>query len=40
MTTQLRILCLLAVLALGAGWLGLHRGNAALETKVTAEARR
>jgi hypothetical protein len=38
MKTQLRILLALASLALLAGWLGLRRGNAALEARHAAGA--
>jgi hypothetical protein len=34
MRTQIRILLALAAVALVAGWLGLRRGNAALEAKL------
>jgi hypothetical protein len=34
MKTQLRVLFVVAALALLAGWLGLRRGNAALEARV------
>ena len=40
MNRQLRILCVLTLLALGAGFMGLRRGNAALEARLSAEARR
>ena len=40
MTRPLRILCAVTLLALGAGYAGLRRGNAALESKLAAEARR
>lgn len=36
MKTQVRILLLAAILALGAGWLGLRRGNDALERRLAA----
>ncbi len=36
MKTQVRILFALAVAALLAGWLGLRRGNAALEGRLMA----
>jgi hypothetical protein len=36
MKTQVRILLAAAVLALAAGWLGLRRGNAALEARLSA----
>jgi fructoselysine-6-P-deglycase FrlB-like protein len=36
MKTQVRVLMLLAILALAAGWAGLRRGNAALEKRVAA----
>ena len=38
MKTQVRILILLAIIALGAGWVGLRRGNAALEARLAAVA--
>jgi hypothetical protein len=31
---QVRLLLALAVVALAAGWMGLHRGNAALEAQL------
>lgn len=34
MKTQVRVLFVVAALALGVGWLGLHRGNAALELRL------
>ncbi len=40
MNMQLRILFLSGLLALGAGWLGLRRGNAKLAARLAAEARR
>lgn len=41
MTRALRILCAVTLLALAAGFVGLRRGNAALESKLAAaEARR
>lgn len=36
MRPQVRILFVVAVLALAAGWLGLRRGNAALERRLAA----
>jgi hypothetical protein len=36
MKTQVRILLLVAIVALAAGWLGLRRGNAALEARLAA----
>lgn len=39
MTTQVRVLFLAAVLALGAGWLGLRSGNHDLERRLAAEVR-
>ncbi len=36
MKTQVRILMILAILALAAGWLSLRRGNAALEQQLAA----
>lgn len=38
MKTHVRILFAAAALALGAGWLGLLRGNAELERRVAAAA--
>jgi hypothetical protein len=38
MTTQIRILLALAAVALLAGWLGLRRGNAALEARLGGSA--
>ena len=38
MNTQVRILILLAIVALAAGWVGLRRGNAALEARLAAVA--
>lgn len=35
---QVRILFLLAAVALAAGWIGLRRGNAALEARLGAAA--
>jgi hypothetical protein len=32
--TQVRVLFLVAILALLAGWMGLRRGNAALEARL------
>ena len=41
MNMQVRILFLVAIAALAAGWLGLRRQNAALEAELAAkEARR
>lgn len=34
MSTQIRILLALTAVALVAGWLGLRRGNAALEARL------
>jgi hypothetical protein len=34
--TQVRVLLALALLALAAGWMGLHRGNASLEARLAA----
>ena len=34
MKTQVRILVLLAIVALAAGWLALRRGNAELEVRL------
>jgi hypothetical protein len=36
MRTQVRILFVLAVVALAAGWLGLRSGNAAIEARLAA----
>lgn len=36
MKTQVRILFAVTILALAAGWLGLRRGNAALESRLEA----
>ncbi|HZY05462.1 MAG TPA: hypothetical protein VFF02_18385 [Anaeromyxobacteraceae bacterium] len=36
MKTQVRILFILAILALTAGWLSLRRGNAALQARLAA----
>ena len=36
MKTQLRVLLVSAILALAAGWVGLRRGNAALEKRLAA----
>lgn len=38
MQTQVRVLFLVAILALAAGWLGLRRGNDALERRLAAAA--
>lgn len=38
MTTQVRFLFALAAVALLAGWLGLRRGNAALEAQLRGAA--
>ena len=38
MKTQVRILILLAIVALAAGWVGLRRGNAELEARLAAVA--
>jgi hypothetical protein len=38
MSTQLRILLALAAVALLAGWLGLRRGNAALQARLAGGA--
>lgn len=38
MKTQVRMLFLVAILALLAGWMGLRRGNAALEARLAAGA--
>ncbi len=37
MKTQVRVLMILAILALAAGWVGLRRGNAALERRLAAQ---
>ena len=34
MKRQVRLLFALAAVALAAGWMGLHRGNAALEARL------
>lgn len=39
MKTQVRVLLILAILALAAGWAGLRRGNAALETRLAGQGR-
>ncbi len=36
MKTQVRILVLLSIVALAAGWVALRTGNAALETRLAA----
>ena len=36
MKTQVRVLMILAILALAAGWVGLRRGNAALQRRLAA----
>ena len=36
MKTQVRILILMTIVALAAGWIGLRRGNAALEARLLA----
>jgi uncharacterized membrane protein AbrB (regulator of aidB expression) len=36
MKTHVRILLIIAILALAAGWLGLRRGNAAIEKRLAA----
>lgn len=36
MKAQVRVLFVLAIVALAAGWLGLRRGNAALEARLAA----
>jgi len=36
MKTHARVLLILAILALAAGWVGLRRGNAALENGLAA----
>ena len=36
MKTQVRVLLVLAILALALGWLGLRRGNAALAARLAA----
>ena len=38
MKTQVRILILLTIVALSAGWMELRRGNAALEASLAAAA--
>ena len=38
MKTQVRVLMILAILALAAGWVSLRRGNAALEKRLAAQA--
>lgn len=38
MNGQLRILLVIAALALAAGWVGLRRGNAALEARLAVAA--
>jgi hypothetical protein len=38
MKTQVRILLIAAALALSAGWVGLRRGNAALEARLAGDA--
>ena len=38
MKAQLRILLVLAILALAAGWAGLRRGNSALEKRLAASS--
>lgn len=39
MKTQVRVLMLLAILALAAGWVALRRGNAAMEKELAAGGR-
>jgi hypothetical protein len=39
MKTQVRVLLVLAILALAAGWAGLRRGNAALEARLASGGR-
>jgi|APDOM4702015023_1054809.scaffolds.fasta_scaffold532213_2 hypothetical protein len=36
MKTQVRVLMILAIVVLAAGWVGLRRGNAALEKRLAA----
>ena len=36
MKTQVRILILMTIVALAAGWVGLRRGNAVLEARLAA----
>ncbi len=36
MKLQIRVLLILAILALAVGWVGLRRGNAALEKRLAA----
>jgi len=38
MKAQVRVLLILAILALAAGWVGLRRGNAALEKRLAARS--
>ncbi len=38
MTAQVRILFVVATLALAAGWVGLRRGNAGLEARLAGTA--
>jgi hypothetical protein len=40
MKPQVRILFLVALVALAAGWLGLRRGNAALEARLATAGER
>ena len=40
MKMQVRILFLVAIVALAAGWLGLRRENAALESRLAAQGGR